>query len=594
LFVPKGTRHADAWTHVRLISSVESAGRQKRSGRDAVGLWCTACERVVHHGWTSGETNPVKRHCNEKRHLAILAAKGASSVSATSIMTGVGRAQDGDGGAGQRGNDTAGISGWGEDFREECQEAPHSAIDGSRIGPKDVRSLDHSESLPAAAVSSSSPKGAPSPDAKLRNAIQGYSVALVRSLHFSKVAMIKYVATDLHNTTRTKTIPLRSSTNSSSSLTDPIVLPSNPNEAMDSAILTPDWSTMRIPPYSPDTAVVLGNLSYPDCPVDLCCRSLLQKAVEQCASARVSVLASVELTVGVRLAAGSGIPSESVLSPVDSLMAMLLGQLQQQEIGVDSILGATESLQLELSLHESAVSLVDDVVIIRENMLHLARQHGLALDFGPPHEVHFHLSLVDSETGQNLLLRNSHRHKFVSRHDISGHGRSFLEGVLNHLPGLLALTVPVEGSRPAYSAWDMEGSSCKSPLRVTFQGLDYQPCSWSANLYLALAGILTTGLNGMAKGLALRPPASALATTTMTTSGMGDDGSRNSSQSSPANGASGAASATAMPLSLVESFRALELDELLTSSLPPALLERYTAIHCDRKSNDGERNIVSV
>jgi glutamine synthetase len=139
----------------------------------------------------------------------------------------------------------------------------------------------------------------------------------------------------------------------------------------------------------------------------------------------------------------------------------------------------------------------------------------------------------------------------------------------------------------------MEGSSCRSPLCVTFQGLDYRPCSWGANLYLALAGILTSGLDGMARGAALRPPASASAAAASTAPASSDDGSRRSSPASdgaPSSSSAAAAAAAAVPPSLAGCFRALELDELLTSSLPPALVERYTAIQCGARGGGGGRD----
>jgi glutamine synthetase len=311
------------------------------------------------------------------------------------------------------------------------------------------------------------------------------------------------------------------------------------------------------------------------------------------------VLASVVLNVGVRLSSaartavaspppveeGAETPGggavDAVLSPVNSLITLLLGQLQLQEIGVDSISEVDDSLQLELTLHENAVSLIDNVVIVRENMLHVARQHGLQLDFQSNHEVHFHLSLVDSDTGQNLLLRNTgsahvrQSSSFVSQHDMSGQGQSFLEGVLNHLPALLALTRPTDASRPASPSWDMEGSSSEAPLRVTFQGLDYRPCSWSANLYLALSGIVTAGLDGMARSVVLRPP---------TSGGILINDEVGQGQGGVAN----------MPTSFQESLQALQQDDLLSSTMPKPILDRYILIHCRSESNDNSMSATPV
>jgi glutamine synthetase len=93
-----------------------------------------------------------------------------------------------------------------------------------------------------------------------------------------------------------------------------------------------------------------------------------------------------------------------------------------------------------------------------------------------------------------------------------------MEGILRHLPALLALTLPTTnsfrrigkgcwtGHQVAWSFGDKE-----TPLRVVanlhsqaWDHFEYKLCDNTANMYLALAGILSAGLSGLKQNLELR------------------------------------------------------------------------------------------
>jgi len=172
---------------------------------------------------------------------------------------------------------------------------------------------------------------------------------------------------------------------------------------------------------------------------------------------------------------------------------------------------------------------------------------------------HVHISISDPHTGQNLFSDKS-----SSSTGISAHGSSFLEGILQHLPGLLALTMPTPNSFRRVGPGCWTGSEVcwafedkEAPLRVvanmrtqTWERLEYKLLDSTANIYLGLAGILSAGLDGIRRQCELRP-------------------SRHDTDEQEK---------SALPATFDDSLECLENDELLLSVLPPLLSKAYLAV----------------
>ena len=125
---------------------------------------------------------------------------------------------------------------------------------------------------------------------------------------------------------------------------------------------------------------------------------------------------------------------------------------------------------------------------------------------------HIHMSLVDKESGQNVMADVSHDQ------GLSEVGLQFVAGMLTHANAIDALLAPTVNCRrrrrvhtfsPTNISWGLEDRSAL--LRVKAGGPDatrIETRSPSAlmNPYLASAAILAAGLDGIEKGLEPQPP----------------------------------------------------------------------------------------
>ena len=98
-----------------------------------------------------------------------------------------------------------------------------------------------------------------------------------------------------------------------------------------------------------------------------------------------------------------------------------------------------------------------------------------------------------------------------------------MEGILSHLPALLGLTLPTVNSfrrvgkgcwTGSEIGWALEDKECAlrvcSDLKTReWSHVELKLCDHTANIYLAIAGILHAGMDGLNRGMILRPALSA-------------------------------------------------------------------------------------
>ena len=213
--------------------------------------------------------------------------------------------------------------------------------------------------------------------------------------------------------------------------------------------------------------------------------------------------------------------------------------------------------------------MADALTAARESIRAVAQTHGLLAVFLPKlfpmaagNGNHVHLSLSDATTGQPVFART--QSLVPAADNLSDTAQSFMEGILVHLPALLALTLPTTNSfrRVGPGCWTGSATTWafddkESPLRVaastaSWNRVEYKLLDNMANPYLALAGILSAGLSGIAQNLTLRP--------------VGD-------------------TTDSFPTTLTQCLDALEQDEMLVQALSPALVKGYLA--CRREKRQG-------
>jgi glutamine synthetase len=182
---------------------------------------------------------------------------------------------------------------------------------------------------------------------------------------------------------------------------------------------------------------------------------------------------------------------------------------------------------------------------------------------------HIHFSLWEADGSRNRF------HDPGSPEGLSAEARSFIAGVLAHLPGLCGLTAPSFNSyhrivpqywAGAFVCWGHDNR--EAPVRVPslFAGIEeastnveLKSADASANPYLAVGGLIAAGLDGLERGLEPPEPVEVDPATI-------DDGERRDRGIVPLPGTQG------------EALEALAADEVLRDALGPVLAESYLAV----------------
>lgn len=253
------------------------------------------------------------------------------------------------------------------------------------------------------------------------------------------------------------------------------------------------------------------------------------------------------------------------LNEQESFIEDLYQQLKQQYIPIELIHAESGPGQLEVVLEYSMDPLVmaDNIVLCRETIRAVAQKHSLKAFFTPKYDMsaagngmHLHFSTRDATTNLPNFCKGASLTEKV--------GESFVEGLLAHLPGVMGLTLPTVNSfrrlgpgcwTGSAVGWAVEDKECG--VRVCsnletheWDHVELKLIDHTSNPYLALAGILHAGLQGIEQGLRLRTPL--------------DESTESPTES--------------FPISVSEALDALEKDDSLMSLLGPQLSKGYLAL----------------
>lgn len=295
--------------------------------------------------------------------------------------------------------------------------------------------------------------------------------------------------------------------------------------------MVPDLDTFTLLPYSPGRALVLVDMITMDQkPWDACPRHFLKRMLAKAASMGITFQAAFEPEW--YLARRDG---ESFVPMDESLDNSTLGASMAREV-VDDVVDALEAqgLQLEqyhtevghgqqeLSItHADALRAADNHIIYRETVRNVAWNHGWLASFAPkpfPDQAgngnHTHISAWDTAGECNLFYDPD------DPMQLSQLAYQFIAGIMEHLPGLTALTCPSMNSyrRISPGSWstayicygpDNREAALRVPSRfwgseMASTNLEFRPTDSSSNSYIALGAIIAAGLDGIQRGLA--PP----------------------------------------------------------------------------------------
>jgi glutamine synthetase len=350
--------------------------------------------------------------------------------------------------------------------------------------------------------------------------------------------------------------------------------------------LVPDPATFRVLPYAPHLgAMLVDHVELDGEPAPVCQRSFLKRMEARLAERGAALEVAFENEFSLATVVdGQVVPIDSGLcfSTISATAAQdyvdeLAAALEEQAIGLEQYYSELGHGQHEISTpHAPALRAADEQLLVRETIRGVAARHGLVASLAPkpwPDNAgnggHIHFSLWDADGSRNRF------HDSGAADGLSGEARSFVAGVLEHLPGLCGLTAPSFNSyrrivpqywAGAFVCWGHDNR--EAPLRVpsVFWGMEeastnveLKAADASSNPWLAIGGLIAAGLDGLERGLEPPEPVEVDPAT------LGEEERER-------------LGIAAMPSSQVEALDALAGDGVLMDALGPVLAESYLAV----------------
>jgi glutamine synthetase len=351
--------------------------------------------------------------------------------------------------------------------------------------------------------------------------------------------------------------------------------------------LVPDTDSYTRLAYAPHSAAMMANMVTLDRePWGACPRTFLDCMVERARQAGVVVEAAFEpeWTLAMCKEDGSCAPVdqslcfstigwESSVNVIDDIVAAL----EAQGMPVEQYYPELGHGQQELTIsHATALRAADNHIRYRDTVRAVARKHGFMASFAPKpfadqagNGCHIHLSAWDPTGTRNLMAVDG------KLNVLSEFGRSWIAGVLHHLPGLVALTAASYNSyrrlqphmwSSAFCCWGLDNREAAVRIASALWdetkpslNMELKPSDNSNNPYLALGGLIAAGLDGVAKKLDPGEPV-AIDPGALTE----DERARRSIKR--------------LPKTLAEALDELERDDVLMSALGGGLSRTYLTV----------------
>ncbi len=300
-------------------------------------------------------------------------------------------------------------------------------------------------------------------------------------------------------------------------------------EAVGEIRLVPDPTTFSVLPWTPSSASLLcdqldhNHLNWGACP-----RSFLKDTLGRAEQMGIIVEATFENEFYLaRESGGTYVPFDQ--APVYSsigldlsapIMHDIVQALSKQGLVVEQAINEYGPGQQEISIrHAPGLQAADNQIKLRDTVRGVALQHGLLASFAPKpfpafigSGCHIHFSLWERDNVTHSLLYDPQDARSISQT-----GRHFIAGLLDHLPALLALTCPSYNSyrrlqpqawSSAFTAWGFDNREAAVRVVSPFWGreeqsyhLELKSVDGSANPYIALAGLVAAGLDGIERKL---------------------------------------------------------------------------------------------
>jgi len=299
--------------------------------------------------------------------------------------------------------------------------------------------------------------------------------------------------------------------------------------------MIPDLNTLRLIPWQPGAALLLADVTWLDhSDVVASPRQILRKQIKALTDAGMKAMVGTELEFVVynntyEQAFTKGYkdltPSNqynvdySILggSRIEPLLRAIRLGMSGAGMNVESVKGECNFGQHEIAFkYSDALSSCDNHVIYKNGAKEIAAATGYALTFmAKPNQKegnssHIHLSFRGLK---DEMVMADDKDK---EHGLSDVGRSFIAGQIKHLRELSLLFAPninsykryVPGSfAPTAIRWGRDNRTCALRLVGHNQSLrlENRVPGGDVNPYLAVAGIIAAGLDGVKNNLKLEP-----------------------------------------------------------------------------------------
>jgi glutamine synthetase len=297
-------------------------------------------------------------------------------------------------------------------------------------------------------------------------------------------------------------------------------------------VMTPDFTTLRVLPWLPGTALVMADLSFVGGgPVLPAPRSILRAQLDRLAERGLQAFIGTELEFMVfddtfrdAWAAGYRGLSPATDYNVDYAIhasTRMEPLLRDIRLGMDGAGMYCEGVKGECNLgqqeiafrYDTALVTCDNHTIYKNGAKEIADQHGKSLTFMAKYDeregnsCHIHISLrgedgsavfadPDDPLGMSPMFRSF----------IAGQLATLRELTLFYAPNINSYKRFVEGSfAPTAIAWGLDNRTCA--LRVVGHGhsmrMECRAPGGDVNQYLAVAALIAGGLHGIDNGLEL-------------------------------------------------------------------------------------------
>jgi glutamine synthetase len=300
-------------------------------------------------------------------------------------------------------------------------------------------------------------------------------------------------------------------------------------------VMTPDFSTLRLLPWLPGTALVMSDLSWTDgTPVIQAPRSILNAQIDRLSDRGLVPYAATELEfmvfdTGFRDAWAAGYRNLRPATDYNIDYAMLASTrmeplLRDIRRGMEGAGMYCEGVKGECNLgqqeigfrYDHARATCDNHTIYKNGAKEIADQHGKSLTFMAKFDeregnsCHIHISLrgedgasVFADDGDELGMSP------MFRSFIAGQLATMRELTLFYAPNINSYKRFAEGSfAPTAIAWGIDNRTC--PLRVVGHGagmrMECRAPGGDVNQYLAVSALIAGGLYGIENELELPEP----------------------------------------------------------------------------------------